>query len=167
MPVHIRHAESNDLPAILDIYNDAVINTTASWDLEPSTLAQRALWFEQHQQLGYPVLVAVDETDRIVGWGSLSKFREKIGYQFTVEHSVYVADGYRGQGIGRVIVQALIDEAQRLGKHVIIGGIETSNAASLRLHQSLGFVEVARFKEVGYKFDRWLDIAFLQKMLAE
>lgn len=167
MPVQIRPAQATDLPAILDIYNDAVLNTTASWDYDPATLVARTLWFEQHQQLGYPVLVAIDETDRVVGWGALSKFREKIGYQFTVEHSVYVADGFRGQGIGRCIVAALIDEAQRLGKHVIVGGVETSNEASLRLHRSLGFVEVARFKEVGYKFDRWLDIAFLQKILVE
>jgi L-amino acid N-acyltransferase len=111
------------------------------------------------------VFVARDETGCVVGWGSLSKFREKIGYQYTVEHSVYVAQDRRGQGIGRVIVQALIDEAEQLGKHVIIGGVEKSNEASLRLHRGLGFEEVAHFRQVGYKFERWLDLVFLQKIL--
>jgi L-amino acid N-acyltransferase len=165
MTVQICPAVNTDIPAILEIYNDAVLNTTASWDYEPATLEQRMQWFQQHQQQDFPVLVARDEIDRVVGWGALGKFREKIGYQYTVEHSVYVAPDWRGQGIGRMVVQALIAEAQHMGKHVIIGGVETSNEASLRLHQSLGFEEVAHFRQVGYKFDRWLDIVFLQKML--
>jgi phosphinothricin acetyltransferase len=165
MTSRISPAQVEHLPAILAIYNDAVLNTTASWDYEPNTLQQRTQWFEQHQTLGFPVLVALDETNRVVGWGSLSKFREKIGYQYTVEHSVYVAADWRGQGIGRLLLQALLDEAQRLGKHVIIGGVEASNDVSLRLHKSLGFEEVARFRQVGYKFDRWLDLIFLQRVL--
>ena len=167
MSIQICHAQTNDLPAILDIYNDAVLHTTASWDYEPATLEQRTQWLEQHQQQGFPVLVARGVTNQVLGWGALSKFREKIGYQFTVEHSVYVAAGWRGQGIGRDIVQALINEASLMGKHVIIGGVEKSNEASLRLHHALGFEQVAQFKQVGYKFDRWLDIIFLQKILAD
>lgn len=158
MPIQICPAQTTAIPAILEIYNDAVLNTTASWDYEPATL-------EQHQRQGLPVLVAQTGDGQIVGWGSLSKFREKIGYQYTVEHSVYVGAEWRGQGIGRLIVQALINEACRLGKHVIIGGIEQSNEASLRLHQALGFEQVAHFREVGYKFDCWLDIVFVQKFL--
>jgi L-amino acid N-acyltransferase len=165
MTVQICPAIHSDIAAILEIYKDAVLNTTASWDYEPATLEQRMQWFQQHQQQGFPVLVARNVTNRVVGWGALSKFREKIGYQYTVEHSVYVAPDWRGQGIGRVVVQALIAQAQQMGKHVIIGGVETSNEASLRLHQSLGFEEVAHFRQVAYKFDRWLDIVFLQKML--
>jgi L-amino acid N-acyltransferase YncA len=167
MPVKICPAQTTDLPAILDIYNDAVLNTTASYDYEPATLEQRTHWFEQHRQQGFPVLVAMDEASRIVGWGSLSKFRDKIGYQHTVEHSVYVAPDARRQGIGRCIVQALIDEARRMGKHVIIGGVDQSNEASIRLHLALGFEQVAHFRQVGYKFDRWLDLVFLQKLLVE
>lgn len=166
MDICIRPARLEDMPAILSIYNDAVLNTTASWDYEPSTLQQRVVWFEQHQDVGFPVLVATDAANRVSGWGSLSRFREKIGYQYTVEHSVYVAADRRGQGIGRIIVQSLIDEAGRLGKHAIIGGVEASNEVSLRLHKSLGFEEVARFRQVGYKFDRWLDLVFLQRILA-
>lgn len=167
MTVHITPAQASDVPAILAIYNDAVLTTTASWDYEPNTLEQRAQWFELHQAMEFPVLVARDEANCVVGWGSLSKFRDKIGYQYTVEHSVYVAADKRGQGIGRLVVQASIEEAKRLGKHVIIGGVEASNDVSLRLHKSLGFEEVARFRQVGYKFDRWLDIVFFQRILTE
>lgn len=167
MSICIRLARTSDIPAIVDIYNDAVLNTTASWDYEPATLDQRMQWFRQHQEQGFPVLVAHDAAGRVIGWGALSKFREKIGYQFTVEHSVYVAADSRGQGVGRTIVHALIDEAQNLGKHVLIGGVEKSNEASLRLHRGLGFEEVAHFKQVGYKFDRWLDLVFLQKVLVK
>ena len=163
----IRAAQLDDVPAILAIYNDAVLHTTASWDYEPSTLEQRTHWFEQHVEEGLPVLVAVNADEAVIGWGSLSKFRDRIGYQFTVEHSVYVADGQRRQGVGRQPVLALIDAARALGKHVIIGGTDASNEASIELHRALGFEEVAHIKQVGYKFDRWLDLIFLQKILDE
>ncbi len=165
MTISLRAAQSSDLPAILDIYNHAVLNTTASWDYEPSTLDQRTRWFEQHKHLGLPVLVAVDEAGTIVGWGALSEFREKIGYQYTVEFSVYVAADHRRRGIGRLIVLALIDSACALGKHIIVGGVDASNEASVRLHEALGFEKVAHFKQVGYKFDRWLDLIFFQRVL--
>jgi phosphinothricin acetyltransferase len=165
--VHIRPALLSDIPAILAIYNDAVLNTTASYDYEPQSLEKRTLWFEQHQQQGFPVIVAMNEDHQVVGWGSLSNFREKIGYQFTVEHSVYVASEHRRQGIGRLIVQTLIEEARKMGKHSIIGGVDGSNEVSLRLHRALGFEQVALFKQVGYKFDRWLDLVFFQRMLTE
>jgi phosphinothricin acetyltransferase len=97
----------------------------------------------------------------------LSKFREKIGYQYSVEHSVYVAHDQRRQGIGKLMLQSLIDAANDLGKHTIIGGVDSCNEASLRLHQGFGFEEVARFKQVGYKFDRWLDVIFFQLMLTK
>src|SRR5258708_15981339 len=98
--INIRPAQITDLADILAIYNEAVLNTTASWDYEPSTLEQRTQWFEQHQEEGLPVLVAVNSERAIVGWGSLSKVREKIGYQYTVEHSVYVSTDQRRQGVG-------------------------------------------------------------------
>lgn len=167
MSLRICPAQLSDLPAILEIYNDAVLNTTASYDYEPHTLEQRTQWFEQHQRQGLPVLVAMDESDRVVGWGSLSKFREKIGYQHTVEHSVYVAPDQRRRGAGRLIVDALIEAARSQGKHVIIGGVDASNEASIRLHLSLGFEEVAHFRQVGHKFGRWLDILFFQRLLID
>jgi phosphinothricin acetyltransferase len=167
MTIQICPADTTDIPAILAIYNDAVMNTTASYDYEPATLEQRTNWFEQHRLSGMPVLVARDENQHVVAWGSLSKFRDKIGYQYTVELSVYVAPDKRRQGIGRCMVEALIEAAKRLGKHVIIGGVDADNHASIQLHLSLGFEEVAHFKQVGYKFDRWLDLVFLQRKLVD
>lgn len=167
MTIQIRLARESDIPAILAIYNDAVLNTTASWDYEPSTLEQRTRWFELHKQLGLPIFVAESAPATVVGWGSLSKFREKIGYQFTVEHSLYVTAECRRQGIGRAILVTLIDSARDLGKHAIIGGVEAGNAASVTLHQSLGFEQVAYFKQVGYKFGRWLDLIFFQNVLVK
>ena len=163
----IRPATLADLPAILAIYNDAVINTTASYDYEPATLDQRTRWFEAHQQAGLPVLVAEGAAGQVVGWGSLSHFRDRIGYQYTVEHSVYVAADQRRQGIGRALLLALIDSARGLGKHVLLGGLDADNEASLNLHLALGFEQVARFKQVGYKFGRWLDVIFLERMLTD
>ena len=165
--ISIRLAQTTDLPAILAIANEVILNTTTSYDYEPHTLEQRTCWFEQHQQQGLPVLVAVNAVGAVVGWGSLSKFRDKIGYQHTVEHSVYVAADQRRQGIGRLMVMTLIQAARDLDKRVIIGGIDASNEASLRLHLSLGFEQVAHFKQVGYKFDRWLDLIFVQRVLTE
>lgn len=167
MNIRIYPAETTHIPAILEIYNDAVLNTTASYDYEPHTLDQRAKWFEQHQQLGLPIFVALNDADQVVGWGSLSKFREKIGYQHSVEHSLYVAADQRRRGIGRLMLIALIEAARNLGKRVIIGGVDATNEASLQLHLSLGFEQVAHFKQVGYKFDRWLDIVFVQRLLTE
>lgn len=167
MTIRICPAETSHIPAILEIYNEAVLNTTASYDYEPHSLEQRTKWFELHQQLGLPIFVALNEADQVLGWGSLSKFREKIGYQHSVEHSLYVAADQRRRGIGRMMLLALIEAARNLGKHVIIGGVDASNEASLHLHQSLGFEQVAHFKQVGYKFDRWLDIVFLQRILTD
>ncbi len=163
----IRPASRADVPAILDIYNEAVLHTTASYDYEPATLDQRTRWFEAHQQAGLPVLVAENAAGRVVGWGSLSHFRDKIGYQYTVEHSLYVAADQRRQGIGRAILLALIDSARGLGKHLIVGGVDADNEVSLKLHQALGFEQVAHFKQVGRKFGRWLDLIFLQRLLTE
>jgi phosphinothricin acetyltransferase len=161
----IRPATRADLPEILAIYNHAVLHTTASYDYEPSTLERRTQWFEEHEASGLPVVVAVNDAGTVCGWGSLSGFRERIGYRFTVEHSVYVSADHRRQGIARLIVTAMIDAARGLGKHVVIGGVDANSEASVQLHRSLGFEEVGRLREVGYKFDRWLDVIFFQLML--
>jgi L-amino acid N-acyltransferase YncA len=164
MSATIRPATTADLPAILAIYNDAVLNSTASYDLEPSTLEQRAAWFEERARQGFPVLVA-EAGGEVIAFGAYGKFREKPGYSHTVEHTIYVAPGRRGQGVGRALLAELIALARAQGKHAMIGGVDSENEGSLRFHLALGFVEVARFREVGRKFGRWLDIIFVELIL--
>lgn len=162
----IRTAIVNDLPEILAIYNDAILNTTAVYDYEPHTLAMRQAWFESKMNEGFPVYVA--EMDRrVVGFAALGHFRAWAAYQFTTEHAIYVDTDYRGQGIGKQLLARLIDSAERMEKHIMIAGVDATNVASYRLHRHFGFEEVAHFKRVGYKFGRWLDLKFLQLQLPE
>lgn len=160
----IRHAIEDDLPAMLDIYNDIILNTTAVWHSEPHTLQMRREWFTAKQEQHHPVFVAV-ENDIVVGFSTIGPFRPWHGYRFTVENSVYVAADHRGKGISKLLLPPLIDAARNLGIHAIVAGIEATNIASIELHKKFGFGEVAHFKEVGYKFDRWLDLKFLELIL--
>jgi len=159
----IRPATEADLPAILAIYNDAVMHTTAIWNETPADLADRLAWFEARRSGGFPVLVA--DADGVQGYGSFGHFRPFEGYRFTVEHSVYVRDEAQGHGIGRMLLTALIEEARGMGKRVMVGAIDASNAASLALHETMGFEETGRMPGVGEKFGKRLDLVFMQKML--
>lgn len=161
----IRLAREDDLPVICDIYNDAVANTTAIWNETIVDVANRSAWFKARREAGYPVLTAVSDAGNIVGYASFGDWRAFDGYRHTVEHSVYVHRDSRGGGIGRKLMVALIAEAERLDKHVMVAGIESENAASIRLHQQLGFTETGRMREVGTKFGRWLDLTFMQLVL--
>jgi phosphinothricin acetyltransferase len=161
----VRPARPGDLPAILAIYNEAVETTTAIWNWTKVDLANRRAWFDARTSQGYPVLVAEGGEGRALAYASFGDWRPFEGYLHTVEHSVYVAAEARGNGLGADLLTALIEEARRRGKHVMLGGIEAGNAASLALHRKLGFLETARMPEVGRKFDRWLDLVFMQKML--
>jgi L-amino acid N-acyltransferase YncA len=164
MTVVVRPATPEDLPAILAIYNAAVTTTTAIWNWHPVDLANRRAWFEARAAQGYPILVAVAD-GTVAGYASFGDWRPFDGYCHTVEHSIYVAGDFQRCGIGRALMAALIERAEALGKHVMLGGIEAGNEASLSLHRSFGFVETARMPEVGRKFDRWLDLVFMQKTL--
>lgn len=164
MSITIRPATHADLPAILEIYNDAVLHTTATYDLEPQSLEQRTAWFEQRTRQGFPVLVA-EVAGTLAGFGAYGPFRDKPGYRYTVEHSVYVATTTRGRGIGRALLTELIRLARAAGNHAIVGGIDAENEGSLRFHLALGFVEVGRLQQVGRKFDRWLDVIFVELLL--
>ncbi|MGN7879755.1 N-acetyltransferase family protein [Ensifer sp. 22460] len=161
----IRAAIQDDLPVICEIYNDAVANTTAIWNETLVDVANRAAWLKARVDAGYPVLVAVSDEGDVVGYASFGDWRAFDGYRHTVEHSVYVHKDRRGGGIGRKLMVALIAEAERLGKHVMIAGIESENTASIRLHAQLGFVDTGRMREVGTKFGRWLDLTFMQLVL--
>jgi L-amino acid N-acyltransferase YncA len=162
--IAIRPATESDLPAILAIYNDAVLNTVTIWNDTPADLESRRAWLRARNSQSYPVLVAVLE-GQVAGYASYGDFRLFEGYRFTVEHSVYVAEGARRRGVAARLMQTLIEHARASGKHVMIGGIEAENAASLALHAKLGFSQTARIPEVGRKFDRWLDLVFVQKIL--
>lgn len=161
----VRPATHDDLPGILEIYNEAVLNTTASYDYEPRTLEHRIAWFEDHVKDNYPVLVAVNDQGRVVGWSALNRYHDRKGYQFTTENSVYVAADQRGRGLGKLLMKPLIEAARQRGLHAILAGIDAENEASIRLHASFGFVKVAHFRQVGFKFGRWLDVIYMELVL--
>jgi len=161
----VRAATESDLPAILEIVNDAILNTTAWYDYEPWDLAQLAAWLRGKSDAGWPVLVAIGRDGGLAGFGSLGHFRARAAYHKTAEHSVYVAASHRGLGYGRLLLGAIIDAARGLGLHTLIGGVDSENAASLAFHRALGFEEAGRMREAGWKFERWLTLVFMQKML--
>ncbi|MGL9623896.1 N-acetyltransferase family protein [Bradyrhizobium sp. U531] len=165
MSLIVRDATLEDAADILTIYNYAALNTTAVWTDGPADLASRRDWMSARQQAGYPVLVAMKGRD-VVGFASFGDFRPFPGYRHTVENSVYVDERHHRAGIGRSLVAALIERATAMNKHAMIAGIDGTNTASIALHASLGFAEVARMPEVGCKFGRWLDLVFMQKQLA-
>jgi phosphinothricin acetyltransferase len=163
--MQIRPATRADLPGILEIYNDAVLTTTATYDYEPRTLEHRTQWFEERQRDNYPVFVAVDDAGRVVGWSALNPFHARMGYRFTSENSVYVAADMRGKGVGKLLLAPLIEGAKARGLHAIIAVIDADNEASIRLHAAFGFEKVGHFKQTGFKFNRWLDVAYMEKLL--
>lgn len=160
----IRDANLADLPAILAIYNHAVLHTTAVWNETPGTLEDRQAWLAEKHRRGFPVLVAERE-GQVCGFASYGDFRPWPGYARTIEHSVYVDPAAHRLGIGRALMVELIARARQAGYHCLIGGIDAANAGSIALHQALGFAEVGRLPQVGRKFDNWLDLLFLQLML--
>ena len=164
--ITIRAACEADLPAILEIYNHVILNTTAVYQYVPQTLEMRKAWYDAKVKDGYPLFVA-EEEGRVVGLSTYGPFRAWAAYKYTVENSVYVAEGHRGKGIARLLMQPLIDAARRQNFHAIVASIDATNDASIRLHRSFGFEEVAHFRQVGYKFGRWLDLKFLELLLAD
>jgi phosphinothricin acetyltransferase len=160
----VRPATRADLQGILDIYNDAVLTTTATYDYEPRTLEHRAAWFEEHAKQDYAVFVA-EEGGRIIGWSALNPYHARMGYRFTTENSVYVAADQRGKGVGKLLLEPLIGAARKRGLHAIIAAIDADNEASIRLHARFGFEKVGHFKRVGFKFNRWLDVVYMELLL--
>lgn len=159
----IRDAREDDLPEILAIYNHVIAHTTAVYTETPAPLADREAWLKARRAGRFPVLVA--EAGGVAGFASFGDFRPWPGYAASVEHSVHVAATARGRGIGSALVARLIEEARARGKHVMIGGIDAGNAASIALHRKLGFVEAGVLREVARKFGNWLDLLFMQKTL--
>ena len=163
-PLRVDDATEADLPSILAIYNEVIATTTAVYSEIPATLTDRLDWFRLRRERGFPVLVTKDESG-VTGFGSFGDFRTWPGYKHSVEHSVHVREDRRGQKIGSAIVQELVARAVALNMHVIIGGVDAANEASIRMHEKLGFERAAILREVGRKFDRWLDLQFVVKRL--
>jgi phosphinothricin acetyltransferase len=160
----IRPAGEDDLADILRIYNQAIEKTTAVFEYRPHTLEMRRDWFKAKQAASLPVLVAV-ESGAVLGFASYGPFRAWPAYKYSVELSVYVDESARGRGIGGALVRSVLASAREHDLHVVMAGITSDNAVSLRLHERLGFVEVAHIRQVGYKFGRWLDLKLLQVVL--
>ena len=162
--VTIRTAREEDLPAILDIYNHIILNTAAVYHYQPHTMEMRKAWYDSRIEGGYPVFVAESE-GKVVGFSSYGPFRPWPGYKYTVENSVYVADGQRGKGIGALLMAPLIEHARGKDMHAIIAVIDADNDASVQLHRRFGFEVVGQFRQVGYKFGRWLNLTFMELLL--
>lgn len=163
--MEIRDAGESDLPGLLAIYNDVIATSTAIYSHLPVTLEDRTQWWRTKVAHGHPVLVAVDASG-VLGFSSFGDFRPWPGYRFTVEHTVHVRANCRGQGVGKELVKALFPRATALNKHVMIAGVDAANSGSIRFHEQLGFERVGHLREIGHKFDRWLDLVFLQRWIA-
>lgn len=165
MPL-IRPAQSRDLPAITDIYNEAILGTTASYAIDPVSVEDRRAWWEGRVAAGFPVLV-LDDDGEVIGYASYAQFRPLAGYAHSMEHSVYVRSGRRAAGGGRLLMEALIEHATAKGVHVLVGVVDGANEGSLSFHRRLGFEESGRLPQVGWKFGRWLDVVFVTRVLGD
>lgn len=160
-PLRVRAARREDMAAVVAIYNDAVLRTTATFDYEPRELAQQQLLFDEKARDGHGFLVADDPDRGVLGFATYGLYRARPGWRFACEHSVYVADEARRRGIGRRLIAPLIEHARARGFHTMVGVVDAGNAASLALHHSCGFETFGVLREGGYKFDRWLDVAMV------
>ncbi len=151
--------------AILGIFNEAIENSTALYDYKLRTAADMQAWFDAKERNNYPVICIEDDSGELLGFASYGQFRERPAYKYTVEHSVYVDARFRGRGVGRKLLEATIEAAARQDYHVLVGGIDASNATSIKLHESLGFTSCGIVRQAGFKFGRWLDLAFYQLIL--
>lgn len=164
--MELRDATEHDLAGLVAIYNEVIATSTAVYSSVPVTLEDRRQWWGARVAAGYPVLIAADESG-VSGFATFGDFRAWPGYRFTVEHTVHVRADRRGSGIGTRLLEALFPRAAALGKHMMVAGVDAANTASIRFHERLGFEQAGCLREVGHKFDRWLDLVFLQRRIGE
>jgi len=164
MKIEYCHDDSSAL-AILEIFNDAILNTTALYEYRERTLEEVLIWLRDKQLGGWPVLVALDEQGLLLGFASFGPFRHYPANRYTVEHSLYVHPDYRGRGIAKALLQRLINEAISRQCHVMVGAIDANNSVSIRLHERMGFNCAGTVRQAAFKFGRWLDLAFYQLIL--
>jgi len=157
---HERHAAS-----ILDIFNEAIVSSTALYDYRPRPPESMRPWFDAKAKGDFPVIGLEEADGTLLAFCSYGSFRAWPAYKYTVEHSVYVHKDHRGRGLGRVVMEALISAARDRGVHCMVGGIDATNAGSIALHERLGFRHAGTLAQVGFKFGRWLDLSFYQRLL--
>lgn len=150
---------------MLAILNEVIVNSTSIYDYKPRTPEMMQAWWDAKEKGNYPVIGAVDDAGTLLGFTTYGPFRNWPAYKYSVEHSIYVEKSQRGKGIGRLLLGAIIEAAKEQQYHVMIGGIDGSNAGSIALHEKFGFTKCAEVREAGYKFGRWLDLVFYQLIL--
>lgn len=151
------------MAAITEIYNDAILKTTATFDTEPKTVESQEKWFEKHTEK-YPLLV-YEESNQVLGWASLNQWSDRCAYSDTAEISLYIAEAHRGKGIGKQLMSAIMEEGQKARLHTVIARIAEGNEVSVRLHEAAGFQVIGTMKEVGNKFGRRIDVLLMQRIL--
>jgi len=161
----IKLCEEKQLPEILEILNDTIINSTALYDYKPRNMENMDTWYAAKIKSNYPIIGIFDQYDKLLGFGSYGSFRNWPAYKYTIEHSIYVKLEMRGNGLGKILLQEIINNAIAQDYHVLIGGIDSTNLISIKLHESLGFVFSGTIKHAGYKFGKWLDLSFYQMIL--
>lgn len=163
--VSIRPATETDMAAVLDIYNHEVRHSTATYQYADRTLDEQVEQWRQKQRDGHGFFVAESMAKEVVGYSSYGMFRPREGWRFTCEHSVYLHEDWRGRGVARLLMPPVMAHARKRGFHAMVGVVDAANAASVRMHEAMGFTVAGVIRQGGYKFDRWLDVAFVQAML--
>lgn len=161
----IRDAVIEDIPSMMEIYNDAVRNMNVTFDLKEKTLQDREKWFQKYDQ-NYPLIVAEKE-GQVVGYCGLNQFREREGYAYTTELTIYISRHHRGNGIGSSLMKEILHQGKERGFHTVISGISNENRPSMKLHEKFGFQLIGVLREVGYKFGKWHDVHYYQRMLTD
>lgn len=165
MDFQLKPCSEKQLPEILDIFNDAILNSTALYDYKTRNMETMNAWYADKLKGNYPIVGAFDENDTLLGFATYGMFRVRPAYKYSVEHSVYVRSDKRGHGVGKVLLREIIKKAGEQNFHVMVGVIDASNGVSLKLHENEGFILTGIMKEVGFKFGKWLDAAFYQLIL--
>nr|WP_113866626.1 GNAT family N-acetyltransferase [Brenneria salicis]NMN92675.1 phosphinothricin acetyltransferase [Brenneria salicis ATCC 15712 = DSM 30166]RBP62490.1 phosphinothricin acetyltransferase [Brenneria salicis ATCC 15712 = DSM 30166]RLM30586.1 GNAT family N-acetyltransferase [Brenneria salicis ATCC 15712 = DSM 30166] len=155
-----RHAQQ-----ILDIFNEAIINSTALYDYQPRPLASMTTWFAQKKIHNFPVIGYENQQGELLGFATYGTFRDRPAYKYSVEHSIYIHQDHRGKGLGKRLLQQLIETAQAQEMHTLVAGIDAENRASIVLHETLGFHHAGTIRQAAFKFGRWLDLVFYQLIL--
>lgn len=161
--MQIRQATRHDIGSIVEIYNEAVLNTVATFDTVPRTLAQQEAWFDAHGER-HPIVVA-EQDGQVVGWASLNAYSDRLAYERTAELSLYIHSNHRGQGMGQQLTEAVLKAGKSAGLHTVLSRIVEGNESSIYIHEKWGFHHVGVMKEVGFKFGRLLDVVIMQKIL--